>query len=114
MIEAHKKSGASATLALRSHADFIEYGIATVDTSMRISLYNRAAYSDFEGRKMSFMGIMLLSKAIKLKSFDGICTIAQNVVEETSSAFGYIPKEYIRDIGKKSYRTKDSTCLFVI
>ena len=98
MIEAHKKSGASATLALRSHADFIEYGIATVDTSMRISLYNRAAYSDFEGRKMSFMGIMLLSKAIKLKSFDGICTIAQNVVEETSSAFGYIPKEYIRDV----------------
>lgn len=98
MTESHKKSDAAATLALRPHADFIEYGIASVDSSMRISLYNRASYSDFEGRKMSFMGIMILSKAANLKSFDGICTIAQNAVHGTGAAFGYIANGYIKDI----------------
>ncbi len=98
LIEHHIKNNAAATFVTRTNADFLEYGVVSLDDNKYICEYNRATYPAFCMTRSCFMGIMLVSSKTDLSSHSSLCSIAQALTESGEKIVSYTSKEYIQDI----------------
>ena len=98
LINHHKSKNTRITFVTRPNADFLEYGVVSLNENKEICDYNRASYPVFCTNRSCFMGIMLVSSVPVGSECSSLCTIAQALSTSGERIVSYTTKDYIKDL----------------
>ncbi len=93
-----ENKNADALLVTRTHPDYLEYGIVTMDEDKNIIDYNRATYPVFSSMESCFMGMMLIKKGFNLIDKKNFCAMAESICKSGKKVSSYSTREYICDV----------------